>query len=293
MKSMTSYAVREKAVIARTGTKEYPLTLRCEIKSFNNRHGEYSVTLPAVLSAHEGAVRALVAEHRKRGKVYCTIAVASGEQPLAVAVDEGILAGVKNALVRAGITDAAAAVSMIPFSLLFSIIPESLSDETVAAVLSLVRETLVDADRMRTVEGENTKRDLLRIHAAMTEALSVIRDAAPANAARQLAVLRENLAALLAGRPADEERMLFEAGLLASKVNINEEIKRLESHLAQTAELYNADGSAAKELEFLAQELLRETNTIASKAQDISIIRATLTIKNAIEEMKEQLRNVE
>ena len=293
MKSMTSYAAREKAIIARAGAKEYPLTLRCEIKSFNNRHGEYSVALPALFSPHEGAIRSLIAEHMKRGKIYCTIAVSSGEQPVSVSVDEGILAGVRNSLARAGVADLSAALSMIPFNLLFSIIPETLDEGTVALVLALVRETLVDADRMRTVEGENTRRDILRIVGVMNDALGTIRGRAAENTERQLAVLKENLASLLAGRSYDEERMIFEAGLIASKVNINEEIKRLESHFAQISGMLAGDGPMAKELEFLAQELLRETNTIASKAQDIGIIRATLVIKNSIEEMKEQLRNVE
>ncbi|MBI4979611.1 MAG: YicC family protein [Spirochaetes bacterium] len=292
MKSMTAYAqVKRDVTLTAGGAAASTLTMRCEIKSLNSRYSEFSVSLPAILNQYEPGIRGILNEGISRGKVYCAVRIEAGRQPLTVMLDEGLLSGVRSALAKAGIKNEDTLLAAVPFDQLFTVVPPEFDDASKEAVLALVRETVAKLDEMRSAEGDNTRKDIERMLTTIASDVAVIRTHAKENVERQMALLRENIHTLTNGAAVDESRIVQEAGMLANRVNINEEMVRLESHLQQAGGMVKKEG-VSKELEFLAQEMLRETNTIASKAQHIDIIRATLSIKSLIDEFKEQLRNI-
>src|SRR5438105_6878253 len=116
---------------------------------------------------------------------------------------------------------------------------------------------------------------------------------APERLGAELARLKKAVAELAAGVPVDEQRLAVEVALLADRVDITEELVRLRTHLAACREALAGDGAVGKQLGFLAQELLREVNTIGSKANDAVIAQAVIAMKGELEKFREQLENLE
>src|SRR5437773_1034060 len=116
---------------------------------------------------------------------------------------------------------------------------------------------------------------------------------APARLEAELARLKKAVAELAAGVPVDEQRLAVEIALMADRVDITEELVRLRTHLAACRETLAGEGGVGKQLGFLAQELLREVNTIGSKANDAAITQSVIAMKGELEKFREQLENLE
>src|SRR5213595_4019395 len=128
---------------------------------------------------------------------------------------------------------------------------------------------------------------------ALEQAAGTIEQRAPERLTAELARLKKAVAELAAGVQIDEQRLAVEVALMADRVDITEELVRLRTHLAACREALVADGAVGKQLGFLAQELLREVNTIGSKANDAGITQAVIAMKGELEKFREQLDNLE
>jgi uncharacterized protein (TIGR00255 family) len=161
---------------------------------------------------------------------------------------------------------------------------ESLTQEAVAAVVAT-----------REAEGTRLREDMESRLDAMEERLSEVEAKAPGRLLAERDRLREAIGALMESEEIDEDRLAREVAYLAERWDINEEIVRLRSHLSQFREALSADGSepVGKRLGFLVQEIHREANTIGSKANDPDITRASVSMKEELERLREQLENVE
>jgi uncharacterized protein (TIGR00255 family) len=145
----------------------------------------------------------------------------------------------------------------------------------------------------RTAEGERLAQELRSLHAELTAIVDTMAARAPAAVARREERLRERIRTLLGGAGVDEARILTEAAVWADKGDITEELTRLRAHLAEWALVLDKGGPVGRPLDFLLQELGREVNTVASKADDLELSQAALAGKGVLEKMREQVQNLE
>src|SRR3989442_755626 len=145
----------------------------------------------------------------------------------------------------------------------------------------------------RTAGGEALGAELQKLTADLRAQTDLVEARVPAAVARREARLRERIRALLGEAPIDQARILGEVAIWAEKTDVREELTRLRAHLEQCALVLAGGGAVGRPLDFLIQELNREVNTIASKADDLEVSQAALAAKGLIEKMREQVQNLE
>jgi uncharacterized protein (TIGR00255 family) len=288
IRSMTGFARRE---------RQGPWgTLACELRSVNHRYMELSLKLPEELRGAETEIRQALAATLRRGKVDAgiylrgtpaTAAVLELNQPLI----EQLVARAAEVATIAG----AAAAPVDPLDVLRwpGVIRETERDVTpiVAAVAELLRETAADLGDARAREGARMRDLLIHRCEALRELVAMVRTRLPEVGARIRSRVQERVAQL--GTPVDAERLAQEVVLLAHKMDVEEELDRLGSHIAETLLVLDSQEPAGRRLDFLMQEFNREANTLSSKSQDAETTRAAVDMKVLIEQMREQVQNVE
>jgi len=285
------------------GTAEGPgVRVTAQARSVNNRFADVRLRLPAELAPAEATVRRAVLDRVRRGRVEMEVTVDRSEGAAApVLVNRPLAEGIVRAaralrdeLRLHGEIDLATLVGM-PGVLRPPAAPASLDGAGMAAVLEAVRAAVeaLDAERLR--EGESLRADLLERLARMESLASGIRTRAgevPAVVQRRLLARLSELSTEVALDPA---RVAQEVAFLADRCDVTEELVRLDGHLAQArALLSEPDGEpVGKRLDFLLQEIHRETNTINAKASDLDISRKALDLKTESEKVREQIMNLE
>jgi uncharacterized protein (TIGR00255 family) len=271
------------------------ISLSVELRSVNHRYLDITVKLPDEVRALESPVRERLTADLKRGKVECRVAMArSSPGSAAMAVDEARVAQLASAAaaVRRTIADvaplSAAEVLRWPGVLTEpSVAPEGMT----RTLHELVGSALADLTAARRREGAKLAAVILAncdgIEAQVTRVLPRIPLVQAAYSDKLAARLRE------AGVDPDEDRLKHEVALFASKIDVAEEMARLATHVAEVRRVVRAGGSAGKRLDFLAQELHREANTLGSKSVDAEVSQASLELKVLIEQMREQVQNIE
>ena len=170
-------------------------------------------------------------------------------------------------------------------------------DGAAAAQWSEVEPIVEQAGRellaMRAREGAALATELAGRLAALERGAAAVEQQAPQRLTAELARLKKAVAELAAGVPVDEQRLALEVALMADRVDITEELVRLRTHLAACREALASDGAVGKQLGFLAQELLREVNTVGSKANDAAVTQVVIAMKGELEKFREQLDNLE
>ena len=146
---------------------------------------------------------------------------------------------------------------------------------------------------MRSVEGENLKQDILKKGEYIAKLVEEVKVYAPQVVVEYQEKLNNRLKELLDNVDVDPQRVAMEVAIFADKGCIDEELTRLDSHLIQLREILENGGQVGRKLDFLVQEMNRESNTIASKANDIRIVKATIALKSEIEKIREQIQNLE
>ena len=271
------------------------LSVAVELRSVNHRYLDVTVKLPDELRALETTLRERLAAALKRGKVECRVALArSVGASAAMAVDPKRVSALADAAseVRQLVPGAAplstAEILRWPGVL---IEPTVAADTLAETVGTLVDRALAELAAARAREGAKLA-DVLLARCADIEA-QVVR-VAPRIPAIHAAYV-EKLGARLreAGLDANEERLKQELALFATKVDVAEELARLTTHVTEVRRVLAQGGSAGKRLDFLAQELHREANTLGSKSVDAELSQASLELKVAIEQMREQVQNLE
>src|SRR6184192_1562028 len=261
--------------------------LRVEIRTVNHRYYNPQLKLVFELGGVEGQLRERLRQLLERGHVVVTARwVEPPPTDGAVAVDlaraRQVVAAaheLKKKLKLKGEIDLAFVARQ----------PEVLSthsDGAVAATWSEVEPIVAQAAQevlaMRAREGR-----------ALEAGAAAVAERAPARLAAELARLKQAVAQLAAGVPVDEQRLAVEVALLADRVDITEELVRLRTHLAACREALGGEGAVGKQLGFLAQELLREVNTLGSKANDATMTQTVIAMKGELEKFREQLENLE
>lgn len=272
-----------------------------ELKSVNAKGLELRLRLPTGWDAIEGPVRAYAAEVLARGTVHATLSVSREGVAPVVRVNEAVLAGV-----LATLRDLSGRIEASPPSLdgilalkgVVEVIDQDEREEdrqaAATAVIAGFGVALAGLAEMRRREGETLGR-LLSARLAEIAALAARAEAVPGRRPDAIkARLAEQIAALLASSDRlDADRLHQEAILMATKTDIREELDRLASHVDQARKLLQQGGAVGRRLDFLAQELNRESNTLCAKANDIELTNIGLELKSVVEQFREQVQNLE
>ena len=287
MKSMTGYAYRELS----SGN----ITVSAEIKGYNSRFLDLSVYLPSWLSSLEPGFRSYIASRFTRGKVEASIRVKEANAPVSVSVNENAvlsyLKAIEN-LSKFGVKEEPGLQVLLGLEGVL----ETETNRDAEKYRSLIEPVLAaaadqfEAERVR--EGKHTEEDILSHITVLEESVKTVNSHVP-----EIEVsIKENLRARfeeLLGDRIDDNRILAETAILLMKYTISEELSRLSSHLGEFRLETERNPSPGKKLDFLSQEINREINTIGSKTPLLEVSRAVVEMKNALENIREQLRNVE
>jgi uncharacterized protein (TIGR00255 family) len=272
-----------------------------EIKSVNAKGLDVKLRLPPGWDAVEAPVRARASEALARGSVFANLTVGREGAPPAVRVNEPVLAAVLATLKGLSGRIDAAPPTLDGILSLKGVIEVSEAEESEAerraaeaAVVAGFAEALKGLAGMRRNEGEALGR-LLNARLSEIAALAARADAAPGRKPEAIkARLAEQVAQLLdTDKRFDPDRLHQEAILMASKADIREELDRLVAHVAQAKALIDAGGPIGRKLDFLAQELNRESNTLCAKANDVELTNVGLELKATVEQFREQVQNLE
>ena len=288
IRSMTGFARRE---------RQGPWgTLTCELRSVNHRYLELSLRLPDDLRGLENDSRQLLSASLRRGKVDAGVylrGAPAGTASLEInrALVEQVVAGAAEVSAIAG----GAAAGLNPLDLLRwpGVIRDTERDVTpmVTATIELLKETAADLNDARAREGARIRDMLVQRCEGLRELVATVRARLPEVSARIRSRVLERVAQL--GTPVDAERLEQEIALLAYKMDVEEELDRLGSHITETLQVLDSKEPAGRRLDFLMQEFNREANTLSSKSQDTETTRAAVDMKVLIEQMREQVQNVE
>ena len=289
MLSMTGY-----------GRAEYSsegVNLVVEIKTVNNRNFDLNCKTPRAFIAFEDAIRKTVQSYVNRGRIDLFVNFSDTREKatdIDVNLDKAACYYNASKLIAEKLSlQNDFSVSMIMKS------PDVVTDNAVVDVEEyedIIKETVKNAcvklNEMRKIEGEKLVKDML----ARMDTIKILADnvslRAPFVAAEYKEKLKNRIEEFLKDVKYDEARLLNEVAFYTDRVNIDEELTRLNSHINQFREIVKSNGSG-KKLDFLMQEFNRETNTICSKSNDIEVTRYALELKNEIEKVREQVQNLE
>ncbi|MGU9980189.1 YicC/YloC family endoribonuclease [Phreatobacter sp. HK31-P] len=272
-----------------------------EIKSVNSKGLDVKLRLPPSLDAAEPVIRQKVAAAVTRGSVFASLAAKRETATTEVRINEAVLAQVAEAarLIAERIDARAPAIDgLLAIKGVIDIVEAEESEEErarlVAGVLSGLDTALARLVDMRRSEGAALGTILTD---RLTEIAALKREAEDNPCRRPEAIkakIAEQIAALLEpGRNFDPDRLHQEALMIASKADIREELDRLDAHVAAAAKLIAEGGAVGRKLDFLAQEFNRETNTLCSKANDVTLTATGLALKAVVEQFREQVQNLE
>jgi uncharacterized protein (TIGR00255 family) len=288
IRSMTGFARRE---------RQGPWgTLTCELRSVNHRYLELSLRLPEDLRGLENDARQLLSGALRRGKVDAGVylrGAPAGAGPLDLnrpLIEQLITGAMEVGTIAGGATGALNPLDVLRWPGVIRDVERDVTPIATAA-MDLLRETVADLNDARAREGARIREMLAQRCAALRESVATVKARLPEVAARIRARVLERVAQL--GTTVDAERLEQEIALLAYKMDIEEELDRLGSHLAETLQVLDSKEPAGRRLDFLMQEFNREANTLSSKSQDTETTRAAVDMKVLIEQMREQVQNVE
>lgn len=270
-----------------------------EMKSVNHRYHDLNIKLPRVLASLEDNIKKCIAKNVFRGKidVYVSFETFSADdveiklnESLAKAYAEKI--HILEDLLQQKNEDIVSLTARFPDVI---VVEKAQKEEEViwAGLLPALEQALENFIAMRQREGENLKQDILQKANRIQNLVDDVKVYAPTVVVEYQEKLQNRLKELLDKVDVDPQRLAMEVAIFADKGCIDEELTRLDSHLKQLNEMMEQGGQVGRKLDFLVQEMNRESNTIASKANDIQIVKATIELKSEIEKIREQIQNLE
>ena len=291
IKSMTGYG-RARAVLNKRD-------ITAEIRYVNNRYLDCTIKLPRMYSFAEDAVRKDVQQAISRGKVdvYFTVD-ATAADVAKVQVNRELAAGYAAALRElaevAGCGSVVTPDQLARFPDVLTVTKEDEDLDTAAADLRQVLCEALDAyNAMRGVEGVKLAEDIGGRLDTIESLTGEVEKRSPETVAEYRRKLTARMEEVLQSASVDEQRILTEAAIYADKIAVDEETVRLRSHLAQLRTMLRSDEPMGRKMDFLIQEVNRESNTIGSKCNDVEIAQIVVGLKAEVEKIREQVQNIE
>ncbi|MEH7106825.1 YicC/YloC family endoribonuclease [Bacillus sp. JJ1764] len=269
-----------------------------EVKSVNHRFSEMNIRMPRQLLKIEDKMKKKLGQHIRRGRVEVYVSVeGAGSITRKLHIDWNLIEEyfqfMKQAGDTYGITGTITLHDLISRPDLLHIEEsEADNEELEDLVLKATEEAVVLLKQMRIAEGEELKKDLISIISQVETHIFELQKYAPVVVQLYKERLTKRMQEFVNGQ-IDETRILTEVAVFSEKADINEEITRLNSHIQQFVQTLNHHEPIGRKLDFLVQEMNRETNTIGSKANDSTIALIVVEIKSLLEKLKEQVQNIE
>lgn len=270
-----------------------------EMKSVNNRYLDINIRMPKFMIALEEEVRKLINKELNRGKVDVFINFKGYNKSNALPkVDMNLAKGYFDCLneiaENLGVVNdiTATRLARFPEVLTLEVEEENLED-IMAEIKPLIISSLDKMNDMRISEGEKLKEDILKKLSDIelnVKSIHKIAEEVPVNYKKKL---EDRIKELTLGMKLDEERMATEVAIFADKAAVDEEITRLNSHISQMRKTFELNEPIGRKLDFILQEMNRETNTIGSKSSDMDMTNLVINIKNLLEKIREQVQNIE
>ena len=291
LKSMTGFGRSE---IANERQK-----ITVEMKAVNHRYCDINVKMPKKLSIFEAGIRNLLKKYIQRGKVDVFITYEDyTENNMVLKYNEELAAEYVRVLQQMseqfGIENDVRVSSLSRYPDVLTLEEQTVDTDELWGVLE---EALHKASEQfvetRLVEGENLKNDLISKLDGMLEDVDFIEKRSPEILAEHRQRLEAKVKELLGDSTIDESRIVTETTIFADKICVDEEIVRLRCHITSTRKALLEGGSIGRKLDFIAQEMNREANTILSKANDLEVANRAINLKTEIEKVREQIQNIE
>lgn len=291
LKSMTGFGRSE---IANERQK-----ITVEMKAVNHRYCDINVKMPKKLSIFEAGIRNLLKKYIQRGKVDVFITYEDyTENNMVLKYNEELAAEYVRVLQQMseqfGIENDVRVSSLSRYPDVLTLEEQTVDTDELWGVLE---EALHKASEQfvetRLVEGENLKNDLISKLDGMLEDVDFIEKRSPEILVEHRQRLEAKVKELLGDSTIDESRIVTETTIFADKICVDEEIVRLRSHITSTGKALLEGGSIGRKLDFIAQEMNREANTILSKANDLEVANRAINLKTEIEKVREQIQNIE
>lgn len=291
VRSMTGYGRGEHIAEERKFT--------VEMKSVNHRYNDMTIKLPRSLASLEDKIKKRIMREVFRGKtdVYISFETFSAAD-VDVKLNEALAAAYIEKLNLLEETFGLISGNKLELAAKFPdviTVEKAQQEEDVIweALLPALDEAVEKFVAMRTVEGENLKKDILLKGEKIKTLVAEVKERSPLVVVEYQEKLNNRLKELMGGVDIDPQRIATEVAVFADRGCVDEEVTRLESHLVQLKDILEGGGQVGRKLDFLVQEMNRESNTIASKANDIQIVKATIELKSEIEKIREQIQNLE
>ena len=291
VKSMTGYGRARETLNGRDIT--------VEVRSVNNRYLDCTVKMPRAYVFAEDAIKSRVQKAISRGKVDVFVSIDTTAADVSVvAVNEPLARGYYEALMKLKETFSLegdiSPVALAKFPDVLTVTKADEDLETVSADLCAVLDKALEAyNAMRTVEGAKLAEDIGSRLTNIENYTSQVEARSPETVSEYRQKLTNRMQEVLQNTNIDEQRILTEAAIYADKVAVDEETVRLRSHVAQLRTMLVSDEPMGRKMDFLIQEVNRESNTIGSKCNDVSIAQVVIGLKAEVEKMREQVQNVE
>ena len=284
MKSMTGYGsarVEGEGVVADV-----------EVRTVNARFSKVSIKAPQSLGAYESDLESQVLKAVKRGNAALSVSLRGRGAATPVTINEEVVLAYQAVFRRLGLPEAG--ITQLP-GVIVSNAPERASEDEIGAVREALKKALDQLVAMRAREGGALADVLVKSIATLAGLREQVAARIPIVVEQQRARLKERVDTLLAGSGTtlDPQTLAREVAVLADRSDVTEELDRLASHFKQARELFTSGEPIGRTLDFVAQEMLREVNTIGSKSVDSELARLVIDMKSEVERFKEQVANVE
>ena len=270
-----------------------------EMKSVNSRYLDVNIRMPKSIISLEEEIRKMISNSLNRGKVDVFINIknyneGAGVPKVDINLAQGYLQCFKEIEEKLNIKNDISVMQIARFPEVITMIEEEYKiDEIWEELKPLISSSLDMMINMREVEGEKLKEDILIKINQIEELVSKVEEFADSIPKVFKQKLEERLKDLLGNVEVDENRIATEVCILADKATVDEEIIRLNSHINQVRETLKLNEPIGRKLDFIVQEMNRETNTIGSKSSDIKMTNIVIDIKNILEKIREQVQNIE
>ncbi len=270
-----------------------------ELRSVNARYFEYSSRVPRTCNFMDHQLKKTLNQKISRGKVELSLTVQTVEAADTVVVSNLALAdsyrkALRNMSETLGVTNDVTVGMLARFpEVLATRHAQTDEEQLLADVTAVCEAALAQFIEMRATEGKKMKQDILNRLVNIEGHLANIEQFSEGRVSAYTKRLADKLNKILEDQNIDEARILTEAAIFADKTAVDEETVRIHSHMAQYREILASQEPVGRKLDFLTQELNRETNTIGSKCQDLEMTRIVVEIKAEIEKIREQIQNIE
>jgi len=281
------------------GYEEYQdekLHVSLEIKSYNNRYLDIIINQPSFLNPLEQQLRKYISENAERGRVELYLRVRELEEELILHLDKSAAASYAGTLRElsqiAGLSDKIELSHLLAFDGILKTEKKRDIDNYQQRITPLLEKCFRQWEESRIIEGRSTEEDIKRNISLIYDAIALFEE----KAAEMETNIKTNIRAKfmdVLGDQIDEQRVLAETAVLLVKYSINEEIVRLKGHLDSFLAAVSGADAVGKKLDFICQEINREVNTIGSKSFMLEVNQKVIEVKDSLENIREQLRNVE